>query len=157
EAAAAAADKAAGLILASQAAATESAALTRIVASTGVSQFQFLKRLIGAPGIVWQRVELFHLDEYIGLSADHSASFQRYIRERIAEPAGILHVHYLDGMAEPSEMCAAAAKAISATPIDVLFAGIGENGHLAFNDPPADFDTEDPFLIVSLDESGRRQ
>jgi len=129
----------------------------RVIASTGVSQFEFLKRLVAAPGIDWKRVELFHLDEYIGLSGNHPASFQRYVRERIVEPAGIDHVHYLDGMADPAEMCAVAGRAISAAPVDVAFAGIGENGHLAFNDPPADFETEEPFLVVNLDERGRRQ
>jgi len=129
----------------------------RIAAATGASQLEFLERLIAAPRIDWKRVELFHLDEYIGLAATHPASFQRYIRERIVEPTGILQVHYLDGMADPAQMCAIASQAISAGPVDVAFVGIGENGHLAFNDPPADFETEQPFLIVNLDDRARRQ
>ena len=153
EAARAAASEAAGLLRSTLAAQGQA----RVVAATGKSQFDFLHRLIAAPDIDWKRVELFHLDEYIGLPAAHPASFQRYIRERIVEPTGIVAVHYLDGMADPAQMCAAAGQAISAAPIDVAFAGIGENGHLAFNDPPADFTTEEPFLIVSLDERGRRQ
>ena len=129
----------------------------RVTAATGASQLEFLKQLLALPGIRWDLVELFHLDEYIGLPANHPASFQRYIRERIAEPAGIRTVHYLDGMADPAQTCALMGEAISAGPVDVAFTGIGENGHLAFNDPPADFDTEDPFLVVNLDERARRQ
>lgn len=129
----------------------------RMIAATGASQFEFLKRLIAAPDIHWKRVELFHLDEYIGLHGTHPASFQRYVRERIVEPAGIAQVHYLDGMADPANVCAMAGQAISAAPVDIGFAGIGENGHLAFNDPPADFETDAPFLVVTLDERARRQ
>jgi glucosamine-6-phosphate deaminase len=139
----------------------------RVTAATGASQIEFLKHLLALPGIRWDLVELFHLDEYIGLPGDHPASFQRYIRERIVEPAGIgpegvgpagiEMVHYIDGMADPAQTCARAGQAISAAPVDVAFAGIGENGHLAFNDPPADFETEDPFLVVHLDERARRQ
>jgi glucosamine-6-phosphate deaminase len=129
----------------------------RVVAATGASQVEFLQRLIAAPDIAWKQVELFHLDEYIGLARTHPASFQRYIRERIVDPTGIDQVHYLDGMADPASVCAIAGQAISAAPVDVAFAGIGENGHLAFNDPPADFETEEAFLIVKLDERARRQ
>jgi glucosamine-6-phosphate deaminase len=153
QAANAAALEAAGLIR--TALATQ--AMARVVASTGVSQFEFLKHLIAAAAIDWNRVDLFHLDEYIGLPGDHPASFQRYIRERIVEPTGIEWVHYLDGMADPVEVCASVGQALAQAPVDVCFAGVGENGHLAFNDPPADFETEAPFLIVDLDERGRRQ
>lgn len=153
EAAAVAAQEAAQLIRSSIAARGEA----RVVAATGASQCEFLRYLIAAPGIEWTQVELFHLDEYIGLPGTHSASFQRYIRERLVEPAGIVHVHYLDGMVDPAAMCAKAGEAISTAPVDVAFAGIGENGHLAFNDPPADFETEDPFLMVTLDERACRQ
>src|SRR5579862_2012326 len=100
----------------------------RIVVATGSSQIEFLESLVAAPDIAWGQVELFHLDEYIGLSGNHPASFQRYIRERIAEPTGIANVHYLDGMTDPAQMCAAAGEAVSAAPIDVAFTGIGENG-----------------------------
>lgn len=129
----------------------------RVVAATGASQIEFLQRLIAAPGIAWTQVELFHLDEYIGLPGTHPASFQRYIRERIVEPTGIVQVHYLDGMADPASVCSITGSAISAAPVDVAFTGIGENGHLAFNDPPADFETEEPFLVVNLDEQARMQ
>jgi glucosamine-6-phosphate deaminase len=129
----------------------------RVVASTGISQYDFLAALVATPQIDWSALELFHLDEYLGLGGDHPASFQRYMRERIIQPTGIRQAHLLDGMGDPEQVRTAAAAAISAMPVDVLFAGIGENGHLAFNDPPADFMTDEPFLLVALDERSRRQ
>jgi glucosamine-6-phosphate deaminase len=129
----------------------------RVVASTGISQYDFLAALVATPHIDWSAVELFHLDEYLGLPGDHPASFQRYVRERIIQPTGIRQAHLLDGMGDPEQVRTAAAAAISAMPVDVVFAGIGENGHLAFNDPPADFITDEPFLLVDLDERSRRQ
>ncbi len=128
----------------------------RICASTGISQFDFLAALVAAPGIDWRLVELFHLDEYIGIPADHKASFQRYMRERLIEPTGIVKAHLLDGM-DPIKTIAVVGAAISSAAVDVVFVGVGENGHIAFNDPPADFETDDPFLIVNLDERARRQ
>jgi glucosamine-6-phosphate deaminase len=100
---------------------------------------------------------MFHLDEYVGLAADHPASFRRYLLERLIRPAGIGTFHLLDGEQDPAEVCRTTGRALTAAPIDVAFAGIGENGHLAFNDPPADFDTTDPYLVVRLDEACRRQ
>jgi glucosamine-6-phosphate deaminase len=129
----------------------------RIVAATGASQFEFLDALTAAPRIDWQKVELFHLDEYIGIPMTHPASFCKYLRERLIDKTGIVRRHLLNGAADPTEVIRHASEAISAAPIDVTFAGIGENGHLAFNDPPADFDTEDPYIIVNLDEPCRRQ
>lgn len=129
----------------------------RILAATGASQMEFLSRLTKLPDIDWSRVELFHLDEYVGLSSEHPASFARYIRERIVEPAGIQDAHLLDGSRPPSEVAEEMGRAISLITIDLAFVGIGENGHLAFNDPPADFETDDPYLVVSLDEACRRQ
>jgi glucosamine-6-phosphate deaminase len=102
-------------------------------------------------------VELFHLDEYIGLPGDHPASFQHYIRERILARVPVGSAWLLDGAADPEEECKRVGEAIAAAPVDVAFAGIGENGHLAFNDPPADFDTEEPFIVVDLAERGRQQ
>jgi glucosamine-6-phosphate deaminase len=102
-------------------------------------------------------VELFHLDEYIGLGADHPASFQRFMRERVILPTGIRCACLLDGMADPAAVCSEAGAAISSAPVDLLMAGIGENGHLAFNDPPADFETEEPFIVVELDALNRSQ
>jgi glucosamine-6-phosphate deaminase len=128
----------------------------RIVAATGASQFDFLAALVGEPDLDWARVELFHLDEYVGLPIDHPASFRRYLLERLIVPAGIATYHFLDG-----ESAQASAEQvgheISARPVDLAFVGIGENGHLAFNDPPADFAADRPYLIVSLDEACRKQ
>jgi glucosamine-6-phosphate deaminase len=102
-------------------------------------------------------VELFHLDEYAGLPQTHPASFARYIIERIIQPFGIVNAHLLDGMRDPYAAAAEMGQAISAAPIDLAFCGIGENGHLAFNDPPADFETDEPYLVVKLDETCRLQ
>lgn len=129
----------------------------RIVAATGASQFQFLEALTAAPGIDWQRVEFFHLDEYIGLPMTHPASFCKFLRERLIDKTGITEYHMLDGAADPAQVIRDTSLAIAAAPIDIAFAGIGENGHIAFNDPPADFETEEPYLIVSLDEACRKQ
>jgi glucosamine-6-phosphate deaminase len=129
----------------------------RIVAATGTSQIEFLDRLVGEPGIAWRRVELFHLDEYIGIAIDHPASFRRYLLDRFIGKAGIVRYHLLDGERDPARIADEAGRALAASPVDVTFAGIGENGHLAFNDPPADFDTDRPYIIVALDEACRRQ
>lgn len=129
----------------------------RIVAATAASQLGFLDRLAAAPGIDWSRVELFHLDEYIGLAADHPASFRRMLRTHLIGPTGIRRYHLLDGDGDPQEVRARVGAALAAGPVDVTFLGIGENGHLAFNDPPADFDSPDPYLVVTLDEACRQQ
>jgi glucosamine-6-phosphate deaminase len=129
----------------------------RIVAATGASQFRFLDALTAAPGIDWKRVEFFHLDEYIGLPMTHPASFCKFLRERLIDKTGITEYHLLDGAADPAQVIRATSLAIAAAPIDIAFAGIGENGHIAFNDPPADFETEEPYLIVNLDEACRKQ
>jgi glucosamine-6-phosphate deaminase len=100
---------------------------------------------------------MFHLDEYLGLPADHPASFRRFLLERLIRPAGITRYHFLDGERDPGEVIAAIGGALTAAPIDCAFVGIGENGHLAFNDPPADFTTTEPYTIVQLDEACRRQ
>jgi glucosamine-6-phosphate deaminase len=128
------------------------------VAATGASQFNFLKHLVAAPDIAWERTAMFHLDEYIGMSADHPASFRRYLRERLTSRVPIGVVHFIAGdapdlRAELDRL----NRTIAATPIDAAFVGIGENGHLAFNDPPADFTTEIPYIIVRLDKACRRQ
>jgi glucosamine-6-phosphate deaminase len=137
--------------------AIEERGLARIVAATGASQFEFLDALTAMAGIDWQKVELFHLDEYIGISMTHPASFCKYLQERLIDKTGISRHHLLDGLDDPAETVQRASGAIKSAPIDVAFAGIGENGHLAFNDPPADFETNDPYIIVNLDEACRRQ
>ena len=129
----------------------------RIIAATGASQIEFLEALTSAAGIDWPRVEMFHLDEYIGLPIAHPASFRRYLRERLIDKTGIGRYHLLDGEQDPERTAQRAGDALAAEAIDVAFVGIGENGHLAFNDPPADFTTERPYLIVTLDDACRRQ
>jgi len=131
--------------------------LARIIAATGASQFDFLEALTSTPGIDWQKVELFHLDEYIGLPMNHAASFCKYLQERLIAKTGIIRHHLLNGTDEPTELIRRVEGELKAAQIDVAFVGIGENGHLAFNDPPADFETKDAYLIVNLDEACRRQ
>jgi len=129
----------------------------RIIAATGASQFEFLDALTKVPGVDWHNVEMFHLDEYIGIPIEHPASFRKYLLERLIQKTGIENYHLLDGEADPEDVCNKVGRALTAAPVDVAFVGIGENGHLAFNDPPADFETEVPYLIVALDEACRRQ
>ena len=131
--------------------------LARIVAATGSSQFEFLEELTATAGIDWQKVELFHLDEYIGIPMTHPASFRKYLQERLIDKTGITLLHLLNGEDNPAEIIRRASEAIKSAPIDITFAGIGENGHLAFNDPPADFETSDPYFIVNLDDVCRKQ
>src|SRR2546428_2500625 len=129
----------------------------RIIAATGTSQMAFLDALRQWPDLDWSKVEMFHLDEYIGLPAEHPAAFRRYLVERLIRPAGIARAHLIDGERNPIDVCRELGREVTAAPIDVAFVGIGENGHLAFNDPPADFDTEDPYLIVQLERACRQQ
>lgn len=129
----------------------------RIVAATGASQFEFLDQLTKIPAMDWKDVEMFHLDEYIGLPGDHPASFQSYLRQRLIDKVGITRYHFLNGRGDPAEAIAEVAAEIRKAPIDVAFVGVGENGHLAFNDPPANFATEEAFIVVDLDDACRRQ
>ncbi len=128
-----------------------------IILATGVSQFEMLSSLVAAD-VDWKRVSAFHLDEYIGLPITHPASFRKYLKERFADRVPALkRFTYIDGEAEPQSECLRLASLISALKVDVACIGIGENGHLAFNDPPADFETETPYLVVNLDAACRRQ
>ena len=129
----------------------------RVIAATAASQFEFLDTLTKAGNIDWQRVELFHLDEYIGLPVTHPGSFRKMLLEQLVQKTGITKYHLLDGDADPAEVVSRVGAAVASAPVDVAFVGIGENGHLAFNDPPADFQTTEPYLIVKLDEACRRQ
>ena len=129
----------------------------RVVAATAASQAEFLDALVREPNIDWARVELFHLDEYIGLPVTHPGSFRTMLLELLVHKTGIKQYHLLDGDADPSEVVGRVGQALASAPIDIEFLGIGENGHIAFNDPPADFETEEPYLIVNLDEACRRQ
>jgi glucosamine-6-phosphate deaminase len=129
----------------------------RIIGASAASQFEFLEALTATPGIDWQRVELFHLDEYIGLPMTHPASFCKFLQDRLIAKTGISKYHLLDGEEDPAEVIRRTNDAISASLVDVAFVGIGENGHLAFNDPPADFETDEPYIVVNLDEACRQQ
>jgi len=129
-----------------------------VIAATGASQFAFLDSLTRVSDVDWARVVFFHLDEYVGLPEDHPASFRRYLRERIVERVRPGAFHFVRGDApDPQAECRRVGELIRRHPIDVAFVGIGENGHLAFNDPPADFETEEPYLVLTLDEACRRQ
>jgi len=129
-----------------------------IILATGASQFEMLDNLT-REAIDWPKVTVFHLDEYIGLPISHPASFRKYLKERFAGriPAPLRAFHYINGETDPLAECARLKRLISAVTIDVAFVGIGENCHLAFNDPPADFETEQAYLVVNLDEACRRQ
>lgn len=130
-----------------------------IILATGTSQFETIKHLVSIPGIDWSKVTAFHLDEYLGLAETHPASFRKYLKERfVAHVPTLKEFHFVDGEArDPQAECERLGQLIQQHPIDVAFIGIGENGHLAFNDPPADFETKRPFLVVTLDEACRRQ
>jgi glucosamine-6-phosphate deaminase len=130
----------------------------RIVAATAASQLEFLDALTQAPGIDWAKVEAFHLDEYIGLPITHPGSFRKMLMELLVTKTGIPTYHLLEGDAsDPSVVVRGVGQQLASAPIDIAFLGIGENGHIAFNDPPADFTIEDPYLIVNLDQACRRQ
>jgi glucosamine-6-phosphate deaminase len=127
-----------------------------IIVATGASQFEMLGELV-KEDIDWSVVTAFHLDEYIGIPETHPASFRKYLRERFAELVPLKAFNYVNGDVEPYQECKRLGDLISRHPIDVAFVGIGENGHLAFNDPPADFETEEAYLVVNLDDECRRQ
>lgn len=131
----------------------------RIILATGMSQFEMLSHLVRATSVDWSKVTVFHLDEYLGLPSTHPSSFRRYLKERfVAHITGLGTFHYVDGDAtDPLAECRRLGDLIQRAPIDVACIGIGENGHIAFNDPPADFETEEPYLVVNLDDACRRQ
>jgi glucosamine-6-phosphate deaminase len=129
----------------------------RIIAATAASQLEFLDALTKTPGIDWSKVEAFHLDEYIGLPVTHPGSFRKMLLEQLVQKTGITHYHLLDGDADPVEVVRREGKELASMTVDIAFLGIGENGHIAFNDPPADFKTEEPYIIVNLDEACRQQ
>ena len=129
-----------------------------VIAATGASQFEFLEALVQQANIKWAKTVFFHLDEYVGMAASHQASFRRYLKERIVDRVNPGAFHFVAGDSpDPSAECNRIGELISRHTIDVAFVGIGENGHLAFNDPPADFETEKPYLLVQLDEQCRHQ
>lgn len=130
-----------------------------IILATGASQFETLANLVEKPDIDWTKVTMFHLDEYVNLPETHPASFRKYLKERFeAKVPGLKKAHYIQGdHHNPEEECKRLNKIISEKEIDVALVGIGENGHLAFNDPPADFETEEPYIVVELDKACRKQ
>lgn len=132
--------------------------IVRFIAATGASQFDFLTALCQEEDIDWSRTEMFHLDEYVGIGSNHPASFVGYLQERLVSRVPIGNAHFIKGDADdPEAERKRISELISNGPIKVAFVGIGENGHLAFNDPPAQFDASDPYLILKLDEACRNQ
>src|SRR5436190_12045894 len=130
---------------------------SNIILATGTSQFETLKQLV-SENIDWSKVVMFHLDEYIGLPSTHPASFRKYLLERFISKISQLKAAYLiNGETDPYQECERLGKTISEHSIDVALVGIGENGHLAFNDPPADFETATPYIVVALDDACRKQ
>ena len=128
-----------------------------VIAATGASQFEFLDALVLEP-IDWTKVTFFHLDEYVGLPESHPASFRRYLKERILSRVHPRAFHFINGEADDvHEECRRVGQLITQRTVDVAFVGIGENGHLAFNDPPANFDTDEPYISVNLDDACRQQ
>jgi len=151
----AAADQAAAAL---RAACRERGSATCVVA-TGASQFEVLEALTALDDIPWDVITVFHLDEYVGLPSTHPASFRLYLRERFTSrlPKPPAAFHEINGSSDPAEECRRLAGLVPAGNFDVALIGIGENAHLAFNDPPADFETREPYLVVTLDEACRRQ
>lgn len=127
-----------------------------IIVATGASQFEMLGELV-KENVDWSVVTAFHLDEYIGIPETHPASFRKYLKERFVDIVSLKEFIYVNGSVNPYEECTRLGELIGKHPIDVAFVGIGENSHLAFNDPPADFETEEAYLVVNLDEDCRRQ
>jgi glucosamine-6-phosphate deaminase len=138
-------------------AALASRGAANIIVATGASQFEVLAALVKEPDIDWSCVTGFHLDEYLGLSMTHPASFRKYLKERFVDQVPMGMFHYVDGEGDARAECDRLGNIIRSAPIDLALVGIGENGHLAFNDPPADFQTEEPYLVVDLDDACRRQ
>ncbi|MEZ5043436.1 MAG: glucosamine-6-phosphate deaminase [Saprospiraceae bacterium] len=136
--------------------AIEEKGMANIILATGASQFEMLNELLQT-AIDWSKVTVFHLDEYIGLPASHPASFRKYLKERFVDKVSLKAFVPVDGERDPTEECARLGQLISQSPIDVAFIGIGENAHLAFNDPPADFETTQAYIPVQLDEACRQQ
>ena len=138
--------------------AVESRGVAHAMFATGNSQLRFVEALVSDPDVPWHDVVVFHMDEYVGVGPDHPAGFQRWIRERIVVPTRPREAHYLDGLAEPARECGRYAALLGSHPLDLCCLGIGENGHLAFNDPPvADFEDPLDVKVVELDGACRAQ
>ena len=128
----------------------------RLVVSTGMSQFETLETLRKAD-VDWSKVTMFHLDEYIGLGETHKASFIKYLKERFTGFLPEMKPHFIDGTKNPEEVIKEVTEEIKKAPIDIALIGIGVNGHVAFNDPPANFDTKESFIVVNLDQACKEQ
>ena len=130
-----------------------------IILATGASQFEVLKQMLSEKDITWDKVTMFHLDEYLGIPSSHPASFRKYLLDRFINviTPNLKEVILINGEKDGKEECKRLGEIIEKHPIDLAFVGFGENGHLAFNDPPADFDTEEPYLVVDLDHACRQQ
>ncbi len=126
--------------------------------ATGTSQFAFLDGLTSTAGLEWNKVAAFHLDEYVGMPITHPASFRKILLERVINKVGISKYWFIPGDASDlSSALGEVSRQLTSAPVDVAFVGIGENGHIAFNDPPANFETEEPYIVVELDEACRGQ
>ncbi|SFS68927.1 glucosamine-6-phosphate deaminase [Paenibacillus sp. BC26] len=128
----------------------------RLLLSTGSSQFEFLQAFTKLP-VEWSKVEMFHLDEYAGIDATHPASFQAYLKERFISRVQLAAYHLVEGEGDVHQTIERLNEAILRAPIDLAMIGIGENAHIAFNDPPANFETEEPYIVVELDDACKRQ
>jgi len=139
--------------------AIESRGSANIIVATGASQFEMLEALARQPNVRWDKVTGFHLDEYVGMDITHGASFRKYLWERFISklPLPLAAFHYVNAEKDAAAECRRLGELIKKHPIDVAFIGIGENAHVAFNDPPADFDTEEPYIVVNLDQACRKQ
>ena len=131
--------------------------LAYIILATGTSQFEMIEHLVAAEDIDWRKVIMFHLDEYIGLGPDHPASFRKYLKERFVAHVPIRQFHYVTPEGDIDEHLGDLGSRLTSAPIDLGIIGIGENGHIAFNDPPADFAASEPYIVVTLDQRCRRQ
>lgn len=128
----------------------------RIVLSTGASQFDMFEALV-EEDVDWSKVDMFHLDEYIALPITHKASFRKYLQERFVDRVSLRSVNYVDTEGDINSAIAAISEKLTEKPVDIGLIGIGENGHIAFNDPPADFGTEACYIVVDLDDNCKRQ
>jgi glucosamine-6-phosphate deaminase len=128
----------------------------RVVLSTGASQFTFLEAL-KQENIDWSKVEMFHLDEYVALPESHPASFRKYLKERFLAYAPVAKAHLVNGEGDVNEHIAQLTSEINKAPIDLALIGIGENAHIAFNDPPANFETKEAYMVVELDDACKAQ
>ena len=131
--------------------AIEKQGYARILLSTGASQFPFFTEFVKQP-IDWSKVEMFHLDEYVGISENHPASFKRYLLDRFVNVVHPGYYYLINGEKDPEETIAELTAILNEKPVDVGLIGIGENAHIAFNDPPADFDDPRAYKVVTLDE-----